>query len=284
MRWWLWCVTGAVAGVCGHAIAAEWPPVPYPHPIISEVLYAVPTGDRGDASGDGTRHVSGDEFIEIVNPHDRTIKLGGYVVTDRNVAGRGQLRFAFPKLSLEPGQVVVVFNGNEQDWAKLGGLGEGVGDSSRAVKEGNARFGGAIVLTMGITSQREAWANGGDYALLTSPEGDAVQCVTWGDYDVPTPAASCLHEAPESSESVQWDPAAGAFAEHSTIDGRLFSPGEFECPAAAVAEAGTGASAGGGDEPAPAEPKAEDGDSAPPYFVGPMPLQDPDFVGPPILD
>jgi hypothetical protein len=249
--------------------------------MISEVLFAVPTGDRGDASGDGTRHVSGDEFIEVVNPHDRAIQLRGYVITDRNVPGRGQLRFEFPKCSLEPGQVVVVFNGNEQDWGKLGGLGEAVGDASRAPKEGNALFAGAIVLTMGITSQREAWANGGDYALLTSPKGEAVQCVTWGSYDVPTPDAIVVHEAPESSESVQWGFDAGAFAEHTAIDGQLFSPGRFALPpAAAEAEA----SPGEGGEPAADGPPSEDGAPAAPEVVGPMPLQDPDFVGPPVID
>ena len=62
-------------GLCGWAAAADWPPVPYPHPMITEVLFAVPTGDGGDASGDGSRHVSGDEFIELVNPHDKAIQV-----------------------------------------------------------------------------------------------------------------------------------------------------------------------------------------------------------------
>lgn len=271
----------AVFGSAGTTPAADWPPVPYPHPMISEVLYAVPTGQKGDASGDGTRHVSGDEFIEIVNPHDREIQLRGYVITDRNTPGRGQLRFEFPKLSLEPGQVVVVFNGNEQDWEAAGGLGKGVGDASHAPKDGNARFAGAIVLTMGITSQREAWANGGDYALLTSPEGEPVQCVTWGTYDVRTPEALAVHEAPESSGSVQWDPDAAAFEEHFRIDGRLFSPGEFDAPVAERSEAETASVGRGGRAPARRGDREREPD---PEFVGPIPPQDPEFVGPPVLD
>lgn len=271
-------LTAAV--VAGDARAADWPPVPYPHPMISEVLYAVPTGQKGDASGDGTRHVSGDEFIEIVNPHDRAIQLRGYVITDRNTPGRGQLRFEFPKLSLEPGEVVVVFNGNEQDWEKAGGLGMGVGDSSHAPKDGNEQFAGAIVLTMGITSQREAWANGGDYALLTSPDGEPIQCVTWGSYDVPTPEALVVHEAPDASGSVQWDPDAAAFEEQFRIDGRLFSPGEFDAP---VVEESEAESAGAGRVRAPSGRDLRE-DESDPEVVGPMPPQDPEFVGPPVLD
>ena len=56
--------------------------VPAPHPLITEVLAAVPSGPRGDANGDGTRDAIGDEFIELVNPHDKPIQLKGYMLVD----------------------------------------------------------------------------------------------------------------------------------------------------------------------------------------------------------
>src|SRR6185436_1093444 len=44
------------------------------------VLYAVPK--EGDADQDGTRSATGDEFIELVNPHDKPINLKGYSLSD----------------------------------------------------------------------------------------------------------------------------------------------------------------------------------------------------------
>lgn len=58
------------------------PPVTFPHPLITEVLYGVPTGDEGDADKDGERSATGDEFVELYNPHDRPIQLKGYTVCD----------------------------------------------------------------------------------------------------------------------------------------------------------------------------------------------------------
>ncbi len=71
----------SVEGADGARDAAK-SPVPYPHPLITEVLYAPAKGDAGDADGDGVRSATGDEFVEIVNPHDRPISLRGYVITD----------------------------------------------------------------------------------------------------------------------------------------------------------------------------------------------------------
>ena len=46
------------------------PLVAYPHPLITEIFFSVP-GSGGDANGDGQRSPAGDEFIELMNPHDR---------------------------------------------------------------------------------------------------------------------------------------------------------------------------------------------------------------------
>lgn len=67
----------------------EKPLVAFPHPLITEVYYAVGRGSEGDANGDGVRDANGDEFVELINPHDKTINLKGYVITDRQSSGRG---------------------------------------------------------------------------------------------------------------------------------------------------------------------------------------------------
>lgn len=64
------------------AAAAPAHGVPFPHPLITEVLFNVPKGAAGDANGDGTRDAVGDEFVELINPHDKPIQLKGYVLSD----------------------------------------------------------------------------------------------------------------------------------------------------------------------------------------------------------
>src|SRR5688572_23128427 len=154
------------------------PPPPlldYPHPLITEILYAVPTGAAGDANKDGARDACGDEFIELTNPHDRPIQLQGYMLTDRN-PGKAGLRFVFPSLELAPGQTVIIFNGCNQTWAGP------VGDSSRAPEAPHDRFHGAFVFTMRAASSRIGFANGGDYLLLTSPGNEPIHLITWGEF------------------------------------------------------------------------------------------------------
>jgi hypothetical protein len=70
---------------------ADTPLVPFPHPLITEVLFAVPTGETdGDADQSGTRSATGDEFIELINPHTKPINLKGYRLVDgQPIAGPG---------------------------------------------------------------------------------------------------------------------------------------------------------------------------------------------------
>lgn len=59
------------------------------HPIITEILYAVPSGPRGDASADGSRDAIGDEFIELANLGSRPIQLKGYSLVDAEAFSPG---------------------------------------------------------------------------------------------------------------------------------------------------------------------------------------------------
>jgi hypothetical protein len=241
------------------------PPVPFPHPLITEVLYAVPTGDEGDADGDGVRSATGDEFVELINPHSRPIRLKGYVLTDgRNLLPSGgtsrnsrreppsgtkpakgtegggggsggatdrksRIRFEFPDITLQPGQVVVVFNGFKGKDAKR------VTDPDAAPKP-PARAGATsatgapapIILNMAITSQYAAFANTGDCVLLLDANGNGIQCIAWGEKTKPPEdAAPLLERAPDTRGSVVRVGLGRGLGEHEALtpDGRLFSPG-----------------------------------------------------------
>ena len=229
------------------------------HPVITEVLYAVPK--EGDADQDGTRSATGDEFIELVNPHDKPINLKGYMLADGkspaqakqekaakpaesgstpDVKGKpkkeatghrpeaSRVRFTFPELTLQPGEVVVVFNGYESHTPGP------VGDAKQAAAK-NDKFSNAYVFSMRCTSQYMALANAGDCVLLTDPEGNAVESVTWGDSDKkPEKAATVTHKAPESRGSVQRTSISGEFVVHQDLPtpygGTPWSPGKFELP------------------------------------------------------
>jgi hypothetical protein len=193
------------------------PRVPFPHPIITEVFYA--PGRNDDASGDGKRSAQGDEFIEIVNPHDKTIRLDGYVLTDRNAPSAGQLKFVFPACTLNPGQAAVVFNGLETKP-------QGPSGTTRAASGPNPSFGGALVFSMENDSSTVALANGGDYVCLTAPDGTVVQLVTWGEYDEVQPSALLRDDAPRvSGQSVQRKGLSGEMTPHRELDNVSFSPG-----------------------------------------------------------
>ncbi|MEX2218466.1 MAG: lamin tail domain-containing protein [Phycisphaerales bacterium] len=201
------------------------PLVPYPHPLITEVLFAVPTGEKGDASGDGSRDTSGDEFIELVNPHDTAIDLAGYELCGKSGPPDAktfkQLRFTFPPVTLKPGEVAVVFNGHAQSWQGP------VGDTARAPEAGHEKFAGARVFTMANQSARVGLVNRADYVLLTSPAGARLHCIKWGDSKPPRDIP-LLEEVPAvTGHSIARRTATGKLEPHPPIEGRSFSPGKF---------------------------------------------------------
>lgn len=182
---------------------------PARHPIITEVLYAVPTGGAGDANKDGTRDANGDEFIELVNTHDKPIQLAGYTIADREIEKNGKtitsMSFKFPACEVQPGQVVVVFNGHEQKWNGP------VGNAAAAPTGGNAAFGGALVFTM-EASTKQGLANKGDCVQLIAPDGEVAACIVWGDAPPPAKAKKVDKVPLVTKGSVERTSAEGAFA------------------------------------------------------------------------
>jgi len=238
-------------------------PVPFPHPLITEVLYAVPTGDEGDADGDGLRSATGDEFVELINPHNRPIRLKGYVITDgRNLLSTGgtsrnarreppagskpakgtetggggaltdrksRIRFEFPDLTLQPGQVVVVFNGFKgKDAKRVTDPDAAPTPPTKAVSKSTGGAPAPIILSMAITSQYAAFANTGDCVLLLDPNGNGIHCIAWGEKTKPPEdAAPLLERAPDARGSVARVGLSRGLGEHSELDasGLPFSPG-----------------------------------------------------------
>lgn len=233
--------------------------VAFPHPLITEILYDVPRGGAGDADQDGKREATGDEFIELVNPHGKAINLKGYVLADSTArlsgsekaagkgggkaegkgtgksegkdagkeAGKGDreagVRFVFPELVLGPGEVVVVFNGHES--ATPGA----VGDASKAAM-GNERFGGARVLSLRNTSKFVGLSNTADSVSLVGPDGAVVETIAWGDGGKGTEGGVRVSAAGGSVAREFKDGAwPRGFVDHGSLGGglgeRLFSPG-----------------------------------------------------------
>lgn len=205
----------------GSAPHAATTLVKKPHPLITEILYAVPQGDEGDASKDGRRSATGDEFIELINPHDTPIKLKGYAIVDgRPIKGpdanpaidtkrptrgdntttpRGR---GTPNPSDEPAvtpkptkksksRVVFTFPDLTLKPGEIVVVFNGFETtpkgppdqvgSSTKAQAQNPNFHDAYVFTMQTKSSYAALANNGDCVSLIAPDGTAIECVHWGD-------------------------------------------------------------------------------------------------------
>lgn len=163
--------------------------------IINEVLYDPPSGDAGDANGDGTREAQEDEFIEFVNIGG-TLDLSGYTIHDNT-----QERHVFPEGTvIPPGGVLVLFGGGTPTGA----------------------FGNAIVqtATTGILNMN----NTGDFVTLYNNNGEVVLT-----FDIEP-----LSNNPDESYSrypdlnTEPDSEGNLFYQHASLSessGTLFSPG-----------------------------------------------------------
>jgi len=215
--------------LCNEAVVAQ-SSVPFPQPIISEVLFHVPNDASGDADGDGVRSAVGDEFVELFNPHDAAIDLAGVVITSRRAdplkpGSKKGVSFVFPSVMLAPGQCAVVFNGLDSS------IGGPVGSSLRAPESGNPGFGGALVFSMGNGSQGRALANSGDFVLLSVAGGSApIECVVWGSPKEKPPAETGrvfeVRKKPGGSVVRIGDGGSdGVFLACKDVEGVVASPG-----------------------------------------------------------
>ncbi|MDE2998588.1 MAG: lamin tail domain-containing protein [Gemmatimonadota bacterium] len=159
--------------------------------VIQEILADPPAGDRGDANGDGTRHHSQDEFVELLNIGLKAVSLDGWQLSDAGTAPGS--RFTFPaNTELEPGQRLVLFGGGSP--AGIPGL----------VFADDGAIGGGL-------------RNGGDTVFLIDPTAtDTMAAATYDD------------KTGDRNQSIARHPEGrGPFQLHSelSVDGALFSPG-----------------------------------------------------------
>ena len=163
--------------------------------IINEVLYDPPSGDAGDANGDGTREAQQDEFIEFVNLGG-TLDLSGYTIHDN-----AQERHVFPEGTvIPPGGVLVLFGGGTPTGA----------------------FGNSIVQT--ATTGLLNMNNAGDFVTLYNNNAEVVLT-----FDIEP-----LSNNPDESYSrypdlnTEPDSEGNLFYQHASLSessGTLFSPG-----------------------------------------------------------
>jgi Lamin Tail Domain len=123
-----------------------------PQIIINEIL-ADPAADlSGDSNGDGVRHFSDDEFVELVNISTESIDISGYTISDSYM-----VRFTFPENTIvAPNQAIIVFGG---------------GDSGLY-----AEFVGALVFSAGGLGLN----NTGDTVTLADNYGSDLNSMTYG--------------------------------------------------------------------------------------------------------
>lgn len=106
--------SGDLQGQDSSADAPPEPACPQGRPpasgelVINEVLAHVPTGDAGDANGDGTRDAYDDEFVEIINRSDDLLDVSGV----RLRIGQHD-KFNFEAVCLKSLEAAVVFGGGQ---------------------------------------------------------------------------------------------------------------------------------------------------------------------------
>ena len=201
--------------------------IPYPHPVITEILFEVPSSVLGgDANLDGVRHAIGDEFVELYNPHGRAIDLSGYTISDSFPHEQHRLSFTFPRgAKLDAGRCVVVFNGFQQE----DGMPKPYGDRRTVAPGPHRDFHGALVYSIKNISGTRAWANDRDALVLRDPDGNVIEMVVWGEPESLPAQTPLRREDVEAAVpySYQRLSADGELLSHLEIDGRRFSPGEI---------------------------------------------------------
>ena len=176
----------------------EYDGCPFPRLIINEVLYDPPSGDQGDANGDGVREAQGDEFIEFYNLGTQSVDISGYTISDA-----AQLRHVFPEGTVIPsnGSIVVFGSGDPINY--------GFGNSDEY-------FGGSIVQSSstGLLNMN----NAGDFVTVSDQNG-----VSFLEFDIEP-----LSNNPDESYTRNPD-LVGDFEQHAGIpesNNSLFSPGK----------------------------------------------------------
>lgn len=188
--WWLFRPDGATP--CAPSSAAEGAAI-----VFNEVLADPPDDAPGDANGDGARDNLQDELVELVNTGGSSVCLAGWGLGD----AEDPFRHRFPVgTSLDPGESLVVFGGGVPTGA-FGGVTVQIAD-----------FDGSLSLQ-----------NAGDLLRLSTPEGQTVTALSWGDCAGAACAADHLTDDLERDAAITRSPeVTGPWVTHG---GAGYSPG-----------------------------------------------------------
>jgi poly(3-hydroxybutyrate) depolymerase len=188
--WWLFRPDGM--SPCAPSLAAEGAKI-----VFNEVLADPPNDAPGDTNGDGARDNLQDELVELVNTGDAAVCLAGWGLGD----AEDPFRHRFPVgTTLGPGEALVVFGGGVPTGA-FGGVVVQIAD-----------FDGSLSLQ-----------NAGDVLRLSTPEGETVTALSWGDCGSAPCAADHLTDDLERDAAITRSPElTGPWVTHG---GQGYSPG-----------------------------------------------------------
>ena len=188
--WWLFRPDGATP--CQPSTAAEGAGI-----VFNEVLADPPNDAPGDANGDGARDNLQDELVELVNTGDSAVCLAGWGLGD----AEDSFRHRFPVgTSLGPGEALVVFGGGVPT-GPFGGVTVQIAD-----------FDGSLNLQ-----------NAGDVLRLSTPDGETILALSWGDCAESACASDHLSDDLERDAAITRSPEiTGAWVTHG---GAGYSPG-----------------------------------------------------------
>lgn len=164
--------------------------------VVNEILFDPPSGDSGDANGDGTRSASADEFIEFVNNSNNPLDISGYKVYDATqfalLPGEDSPNHTVPANTIIPANGIYVLFG--------GGTPTGIpGDVVQASTSGNLNLNN----TSDVMTMTDAVGN-----VVVSYDSDAVGLNMGAD------------------QSAMRSPnITGDFVLHISVNGEAFSPG-----------------------------------------------------------
>ena len=157
--------------------------------VINEVLVDPPSGNRGDANGDGIQNSYGDEFVEILNTGPDAIDIGGWQLSDLKPGSKGPFTFP-PNARIDPGEYIVLFGG-----------GTPTGFEGKVFVD-DGKIGGGL-------------SNSGDAVFLIATSNDTIARAEWGS------------EGGKDQSLVRYPEGTGRWVLHSADPGRgLFSPGK----------------------------------------------------------
>lgn len=156
--------------------------------MINEILADIPSGETGDANGDGDTDSGDDEFVEIVNKSGAPLDMSGWSLHDG-----AELRHIFPAGTILPADcAIVVFGGGSVD-----------------------NLGGSAIYQV-VSTIRLGLNNAGDTVTVYDVLGETVASVSYGG------------EGGNDQSLTRDPDVTGSFVQHGSAvgaGGSLFSPG-----------------------------------------------------------